>query len=154
MTRLQAGQPAPAFTLTDARQQQVSSADYAGRHLIVYFYPKAATPGCTTEACDFRDNLASLEAAGYAVVGISPDEPEALRTFIDDQALTFPLLSDTDQSVARAYGTYGTKTLGNRTVEGTLRSTFVIGPDGTLAHVAYEVDAQGHVAELRRTLGV
>lgn len=154
MTRLQVGQPAPAFALSDADGNQVSTADFAGQHLIVYFYPKAATPGCTTEACDFRDNLASLQAAGYAVVGVSPDEPEALRRFTEDQQLTFPLLSDADQATARAYGTFGTKNLGDRTVEGTLRSTFVIGPEGTLSHVAYEVAADGHVAELRRTLGV
>ncbi|MGQ7787791.1 thioredoxin-dependent thiol peroxidase [Nesterenkonia sp. K-15-9-6] len=154
MTRLQVGQPAPAFTLSDADGDQVSTADFAGQHLIVYFYPKAATPGCTTEACDFRDNLASLQAAGYAVVGVSPDEPEALRRFTEDQQLTFPLLSDADQATARAYGTFGTKNLGDRTVEGTLRSTFVIDPEGTLRHAAYEVAADGHVAELRRTLGV
>lgn len=154
MTRLQPGQPAPTFTLTDARGRRVSASDYAGQQLIVYFYPKASTPGCTTEACDFRDNLASLNAAGYSVVGISPDGPEALQAFVDEQELTFPLLSDADQSVARAYGTYGTKTLGDRTVEGTLRSTFVIDSDGGLTHVAYDVDARGHVAELRRTLGV
>ncbi|GAB3190824.1 thioredoxin-dependent thiol peroxidase [Nesterenkonia suensis] len=154
MTRLHVGQQAPAFTLPDADGDQVSTADFAGQHLIVYFYPKAATPGCTTEACDFRDNLASLQAAGYAVVGVSPDAPEALRQFTEDQQLTFPLLSDADQQVARAYATFGTKNLGDRTVEGTLRSTFVIDPEGTLSHVAYEVAADGHVAELRRTLGV
>ncbi|GAA1183051.1 thioredoxin-dependent thiol peroxidase [Nesterenkonia xinjiangensis] len=151
---LQVGQQAPTFTLSDAHGHQVSSADYAGRHLVVYFYPRASTPGCTTQACDFRDNLASLEAAGYAVVGISPDEPEALREFSDAEQLTFPLLSDVGQAVARAYGTYGTKTLGERTMKGTLRSTFVIDPEGRLSHAAYDVKAQGHVAELRSTLGV
>lgn len=151
---LEAGQEAPSFTLNDASGSAVSSADFQGRNLIIYFYPKAGTPGCTTEACDFRDNLNSLQGAGYEVVGISPDSPEALTNFAQEEGLTFPLLSDPQNETARAFGSYGEKTIQGKTFEGTLRSTFVVDADGRLTHAEYDVDAQGHVAALRQKLGV
>jgi peroxiredoxin Q/BCP len=151
-TQLKAGDTAPDFSLTDAEGNTYSKADFAGKKVILYFYPKAATPGCTTEACDFRDNLSALAAAGFSVLGVSPDDAEALQSFAADEGLTFPLLSDPGSEVAKAYGSYGEKTIGDRTFEGTLRSTFVIAEDGTLSHVEYNVDAQGHVARLREEL--
>ncbi|MDO5492720.1 MAG: thioredoxin-dependent thiol peroxidase [Nesterenkonia sp.] len=154
MTRhLAAGDPAPDFTLDDSDGRTVSLADYAGSHVIVYFYPKAATPGCTTEACDFRDSLSSLQSSGYGVLGVSPDEPAAIRDFAAAEELTFPLLSDPEHAAARAYGSFGEKMIRDRTVEGTLRSTFVVDPDGRLSYVEYDVDAEGHVARLRESLG-
>ncbi|QQB15645.1 peroxiredoxin [Brevibacterium casei] len=151
---LTVGQQAPDFTLQDANGQTHSKADLAGKRFILYFYPKAATPGCTTEACDFRDNLASLTAAGFEVLGVSPDGPEALQAFAADESLTFPLLSDPDAAVAKAYGSYGEKTIGDRTVEGTLRSTFVVDESGALSLAEYNVSADGHVRRLRETLDV
>ncbi|MGH3652141.1 thioredoxin-dependent thiol peroxidase [Glutamicibacter sp.] len=153
-TALQAGQQAPAFSLRNGEGQTVSLSDYAGQNVIVYFYPKAATPGCTTEACDFRDNLNSLRSAGYAVLGISPDEPEEIAKFASDESLNFPLLSDPGSEVAKAYGSYGEKSFGEKTFVGTLRSTAVIGKDGTINQIEYGVDAKGHVSRLREALGV
>lgn len=152
--QLQPGELAPAFSLNDAQGSTYSLADYAGRSVVVYFYPRAATPGCTTEACDFRDNLSSLASAGYDVVGISADPLEDLRAFAADQSLTFPLLSDPDHQVARAYGAYGDKEFGGKVHTGTLRSTIVVNPDGTVKSAEYDVNAQGHVARLREELGV
>lgn len=152
--QLQPGEQAPAFSLTDAQGAGISLADFAGRSVVVYFYPKAATPGCTTEACDFRDNLSSLAAAGYEVVGVSSDPLEDLQAFAADQSLTFPLLSDPDHATAKAYGAYGDKDLGGKIITGTLRSTIVVNPDGTVKTAEYNVDAQGHVARLRDELGV
>jgi len=152
--RLQPGSPAPAFTLPDAAGNPVSLESFRGRNVIVYFYPKAATPGCTTEACDFRDNLASLQGRGYEVLGISPDAPEALAGFTADHALTFPLLSDQGHAVARAYGAWGEKLVDGEIIEGVLRSTVVVGPDGRAILAQYQVDAQGHVAALREELGL
>ncbi|MET3812489.1 thioredoxin-dependent thiol peroxidase [Arthrobacter sp. UYEF3] len=149
---LQPGSEAPDFTLPDANGTQFSLADYRGKKVIVYFYPKAATPGCTTEACDFRDNLASLQSSGYEVVGISPDAPAALAVFADDFALTFPLLSDEDHSVALAYGAWGEKLIGGEVVEGVVRSTVVLDPDGKVTLAQYRVDAAGHVAALKDEL--
>ncbi|WP_436055288.1 peroxiredoxin [Pseudarthrobacter oxydans] len=146
--------PAPDFTLPDAAGQPVTLASYRGRNVIVYFYPKAATPGCTTEACDFRDSLASLQGKGYDVVGISPDAPEALAGFTGDFGLTFPLLSDPDHAVAMAYGAWGEKLVNGEITEGVLRSTVVVGTDGTVVLARYQVDAKGHVAALRRELGL
>jgi peroxiredoxin Q/BCP len=154
MTQLQPGTPAPSFTLPDASGSKVSLADYAGRNVVVYFYPKAATPGCTTEACDFRDNLNSLQAAGFDVVGISPDEPQALQDFAEAESLTFPLLSDTDNEVAKAYGSFGEKEFKGKKFTGTLRSTVVVDPEGNVRLAEYNVDAKGHVARLRESLGV
>ncbi|MGP9785234.1 thioredoxin-dependent thiol peroxidase [Glutamicibacter sp. 287] len=150
---LAAGQPAPGFSLRNSSGETVSLADYAGKSVIVYFYPKAATPGCTTEACDFRDNLNSLLGAGYSVLGISPDEPEEIAKFASDESLNFPLLSDPGNEIAKAYGSYGEKTFGEKTTVGTLRSTAVIGTDGTINQIEYGVDAKGHVSRLREALG-
>ena len=152
--RLSPGDPAPDFTLPDADGKQVSLADYRGRRVIVYFYPAAMTPGCTKEACDFRDNLASLDGAGIDVVGISPDKPEKLAKFREAQQLTFPLLSDPSRSVLEAYGAYGEKTLYGKKTVGVIRSTFVVGADGKIEQALYNVKATGHVAKLRRELGV
>ena len=149
-TRLQAGDPAPDFTLDDADGKPVSLADHKGRKVIVYFYPAASTPGCTKEACDFRDNLAELNEAGIDVLGISPDKPEKLARFRDAEGLTFPLLSDPDKSVLTAWGAFGEKTMYGKTVTGVIRSTFLIGEDGTITDAKYNVKATGHVAKLRR----
>ncbi|BBY53009.1 thioredoxin-dependent thiol peroxidase [Mycolicibacillus koreensis] len=152
--RLQPGDTAPAFTLPDADGNSVSLADYAGRRVIVYFYPAAATPGCTKQAGDFRDNLRELNAAGLDVVGISPDKPAKLATFRDAEALTFPLLSDPDRTVMTAWGAFGEKKLYGKTVQGVIRSTFLVAEDGTIATAQYNVRATGHVAKLRRDLSV
>ncbi|HSK27257.1 MAG TPA: thioredoxin-dependent thiol peroxidase [Jiangellales bacterium] len=152
--RLAPGDPAPDFTLPDADGNPVSLSDYRGRSTIVYFYPAASTPGCTTEACDFRDSLASLQGAGYAVLGVSPDAPAKLVAFREEQGLTFPLLSDPDKEVLTAWGAYGEKSMYGRTVTGVIRSTVVVGPDGTVQKAMYNVKASGHVAKLRRELGL
>lgn len=154
MNRLAPGDIAPAFTLPDDGGEPVSLDSYRGTRTIVYFYPAAMTRGCTTQACDFRDNLASLQAAGLAVLGISPDPPEKLAEFRKRDALTFPLLGDQDKAVTTAYGAYGEKQLYGKTVEGVIRSTFVIAQDGTVERAMYNVKATGHVAMLRRELGV
>lgn len=148
------GDPAPDFTLADADDKTVTLSDLRGRKVILYFYPAASTPGCTTQACDFRDSLSSLQAAGYEVLGISPDDPAKLATFRDEQQLTFPLLSDPERAVLEAYGAYGEKQLYGKTVLGVIRSTFVIDENGTVEHAMYNVQATGHVAKLRRDLGL
>ncbi|HVL83729.1 MAG TPA: thioredoxin-dependent thiol peroxidase [Pseudonocardia sp.] len=153
-TRLAPGDPAPEFTLPDADGKPVSLADFRGRRVIVYFYPAAGTPGCTKQACDFRDGLAELDDAGVDVLGISPDPPAKLARFRDAEDLTFPLLSDVDREVLTAWGAYGEKQMYGRTVTGVIRSTFVVGPDGVLEEAQYNVRATGHVAKLRRELGV
>lgn len=150
--RLQPGDTAPPFTLPDQDRENVSLADYAGRRVVVYFYPAAMTPGCTTQACDFRDNLSELEDAGYAVLGISPDMPERLAEFRDAEKLTFPLLADPEKAVLQAYGAYGEKQNYGKTVVGVIRSTVVVGPDGTVEQAMYGVKATGHVARLLRDL--
>ncbi len=122
--------------------------------VVVYFYPAAMTPGCTTQACDFRDSLASLASAGYQVVGISPDKPEKLAKFRDRDALTFPLLSDADRTTLDAYGAFGEKTLYGKKMMGVIRSTFVVDKKGKVALAQYNVKAKGHVAKLRRDLGL
>jgi thioredoxin-dependent peroxiredoxin len=152
--RLEVGDKAPAFSLTDADGNTVSLADYRGRRLIVYFYPAASTPGCTKEACDFRDNLRDLTDAGLEVVGISPDPPAKLAKFRDEQKLTFPLLSDPDRKMLAAWGAYGEKTMYGKTVRGVIRSTVVVDEKGKIAAAQYNVRATGHVAKLRRDLGV
>ncbi len=154
MTRLAQGDQAPAFTLPDADAKPVSLSDYRGRRVIVYFYPAAMTPGCTTQACDFRDNLSSLAAAGIDVLGISPDPPAKLAEFRDRDSVPFPLLSDEDHATLLAYGAYGEKKLYGKLVEGVLRSTFIIDAEGTVEKAMYNVKATGHVAKLRRDLGL
>jgi peroxiredoxin Q/BCP len=152
--RLQPGDKAPAFSLPDADANLVSLTDYKGRRVIVYFYPAASTPGCTKEACDFRDNLRELNGAGLDVVGISPDKPEKLAKFRDAEKLTFPLLSDPDRKVLTAWGAYGEKQMYGKTVQGVIRSTFVVDEKGKIAVAQYNVKATGHVAKLRRDLSV
>ncbi|HTZ44585.1 MAG TPA: thioredoxin-dependent thiol peroxidase [Jatrophihabitans sp.] len=152
--RLAVGDTAPEFSLPDADGNEVRLTDLRGRRVIVYFYPAASTPGCTKQACDFRDNLAGFAAEGYAVLGISPDKPAKLAAFREKQGLTFPLLSDPDRTVLEAYGAYGEKKLYGKTVTGVIRSTFVIGPDGKVELAQYGVKATGHVAKLRRDLGL
>ena len=152
--RLSPGDRAPDFTLPDADGEPVSLADLRGRKVVLYAYPAASTPGCTTQACDFRDNLSSLQAAGYEVVGLSPDRPEKLARFRDKEGLPFRLLSDPDKQVLTAYGAYGEKSLYGKTVVGVIRSTFVIDEDGTVTRAAYGVKAKGHVEKLRRDLGI
>jgi len=154
MPRLETGQTAPAFTLTDHTGRSVSLSDYAGRNLVIFFYPAAMTPGCTREACDFRDSLIRLQQAGYDVVGISPDKPEKLARFVQKESLTYPLLSDADRVVMDAYGAYGEKTLYGKKVTGVIRSTIVVAPDGTVALPRYNVKATGHVASLSTALGL
>lgn len=152
--KLTAGDTPEPFTLQDAYGEPVSLSEFRGRNLVVYFYPKAETPGCTTQACDFRDNLASLQSAGYSVVGVSPDTPEELAAFSSNHGLTFPLLSDADHSMSEAWGAYGEKEVNGKTITGIIRSTVVIGADGTVQLAEYGVDAKGHVARLRAELGV
>jgi thioredoxin-dependent peroxiredoxin len=152
--RLAVGDKAPAFSLPDADGNTVSLADYKGRKVIVYFYPAASTPGCTKEACDFRDNLRDLNDAGLDVVGISPDKPAKLAKFRDEQKLTFPLLSDPDRKVLSAWGAYGEKTMYGKAVQGVIRSTFVVDEKGKIAAAQYNIRATGHVAKLRRDLSV
>ena len=152
--RLSEGDPAPDFRLPDSTGKDVSLADFRGRHVVVYFYPAASTPGCTTQACDFRDNLAELNDAGFTVLGISPDKPAKLAKFVADEGLTFPLLSDENREVLDAYGAYGEKNSYGRKLTGVIRSTFVVDPDGKIAKAMYNVRATGHVAKLRKDLGV
>ena len=153
-TRLAPGDKAPTFSLPDADGNKVSLADYKGRRVIVYFYPAASTPGCTKQACDFRDNLAELNDAGIDVVGISPDKPEKLAKFRDAEKLTFPLLSDPERKVLSAYGAYGEKQMYGRVVQGVIRSSFVVDENGKVAVAQYNVKATGHVAKLRRDLSI
>ena len=152
MARLQRGDPAPPFTLPDDSGADVSLEGYRGRKVVLYAYPAAMTTGCTTQACDFRDSLDSLSAAGYAVLGISPDPPEKLGQFRDAEGLTFPLLSDADHSVLDTYGAYGEKQLYGKTAVGVIRSTFVIDEEGRVEQAMYNVKAKGHVARLRKEL--
>jgi thioredoxin-dependent peroxiredoxin len=153
-TRLTPGDTAPDFTLPDADDKPVSLADYRGRRVVVYFYPAAGTPGCTKEACDFRDNLTELNGAGLDVLGISPDKPAKLAKFRDKEGLTFPLLSDADKDVLTAWGAYGEKQMYGKTVTGVIRSTFVVDPEGKIEVAQYNVRATGHVAKLRKDLSV
>ena len=152
--QLSPGDKAPAFTLTDDHGDTVKLSDYKGRTVILYAYPAAMTPGCTKQACDFRDNLTVLEDAGYAILGISPDTPEKLVKFREHDGLTFPLLSDPDKEVLTAYGAFGEKKLYGKVVTGVIRCTFVISPKGVIEHAFYNVKATGHVAKLMRDLGI
>jgi peroxiredoxin Q/BCP len=152
--QLHPGDPAPDFDLPTAGGASIQLGRLRGSRVILYFYPAAGTPGCTAEACDFRDSLVPLQQAGYTVLGISPDAIAALEGFAADQGLTFPLLSDVDLVVHHQYGAWGEKTVGGETVVGPLRSTFVVDEDGVIEHVLHDVQAQGHVAQLRELLGV
>lgn len=154
MTRLEAGDTAPDFRLQDQNDTTVALSDFRGRKLIVFCYPAAMTPGCTKEACDFRDSIAPLQATGYAVVGLSPDPVAKLTRFAEKESLTYPLLSDPDRSVLTAYGAYGEKKLYGKTVTGVIRSTFVIDEQGVVEVARYNVKATGHVASLRKLLQV
>ncbi len=153
-SRLAAGDVAPDFTLRDADDKEVSLRDYRGRKVIVYFYPAALTPGCTKQACDFRDSLGELNGAGLAVIGISPDKPAKLAKFRDTEALSFPLLSDPEKTTLEAWGAYGEKMMYGKKVRGVIRSTFVVDEDGKIEVAQYNVRATGHVAKLRRDLSV
>jgi peroxiredoxin Q/BCP len=160
VTRLAAGDTAPDFALpatgtADGTFSLAKALTEPGRKgVVVYFYPAAMTPGCTTEACDFRDSLASLQGAGYAVVGVSPDPVDKLEKFAERDALTFPLASDADHAVLDAYGAWGVRKLYGKDVTGVIRSTVVVAPDGSVAVAQYNVKATGHVARLRKTLGI
>ena len=151
--RLAPGDPAPDFTLPDADGHPVSLSSFRGQRVIVYFYPAALTPGCTKQACDFRDNLTDLNADGITVLGISPDQPSKLAKFRDKEGLTFPLLSDPDHSVLEAYGAYGEKVLYGKKTVGVIRSTFVIDQEGAVEKAMYGVKATGHVARLLTEIG-
>lgn len=153
-SRLTAGDAAPNFTLPDADGNDVSLSDFRGRKVLVYFYPAASTPGCTKQACDFRDNLADLNGAGIDVVGISPDKPAKLAKFRDAEQLTFPLLSDPEKSTLETWGAFGEKTMYGKKVQGVIRSTFLVDEDGKIEVAQYNVRATGHVAKLRRDLSV
>ncbi|MBN4925841.1 thioredoxin-dependent thiol peroxidase [Hoyosella rhizosphaerae] len=152
--RLSPGDTAPNFTLPDADGNHVSLSDYRGRKVIVYFYPAASTPGCTKQACDFRDNLAELNEAGLDIVGISPDKPEKLAKFRDKEELNFPLLSDPSKETLTAWGAFGEKKMYGKVVQGVIRSTFLINENGAVEQAQYNVRATGHVAKLRRDLDV
>jgi peroxiredoxin Q/BCP len=152
--RLETGATAPAFSLVSDEGKSVSLGDFAGQKVVLYFYPAASTPGCTTQACDFRDNLSALTSAGYVVLGVSKDNVDDLVKFREEQHLNFPLLSDLDLEVHKAYGAWGEKSLYGKIVTGTLRSTFVIDEDGKIEHALYNVKATGHLTMLRKKLGL
>jgi peroxiredoxin Q/BCP len=154
MSTLTPGDKAPDFTLPDPDGTPVSLSSLQGQKVVVYFYPAASTPGCTTQACDFRDNMASLRSAGYAVLGVSPDSLDAQKRFRDEQHVPYPLLCDPSREVLEAYGAWGEKKLYGKTVTGVIRSTFVIDEQGTVEKAMYNVKATGHVAKLRKDLGI
>ena len=150
--RLEIGDQAPAFTLPNDSGETTSLSDYQGKRVLVYFYPRANTPGCTTEACDFRDSLAQLNDLGIEVVGISPDTVDKLVAFREKNNLTFPLLADPDKNVLKEWGAFGKKKNYGKIVEGVIRSTFLVGTDGTIELALYNVRATGHVARVIREL--
>jgi thioredoxin-dependent peroxiredoxin len=152
--RLAPGDTAPDFTLPSDTGDEVALSDFRGKKVIVYFYPAAMTPGCTTQACDFTDSIESLRGSGYEVLGISPDKPEKLAKFRERDHLSITLLSDPAKKTLAAYGAFGEKKLYGKTVQGVIRSTFVVDEDGTVALAQYNVKASGHVAKVRRDLGV
>jgi thioredoxin-dependent peroxiredoxin len=154
MTRLSTGDPAPDFTLPSDDGSTVTLSGLRGHKVIVYFYPAAMTPGCTKQACDFTESLSSLRDAGYEVLGISPDAPAKLAKFRIRDSLQIRLLSDADRTVMKEYGAFGEKLLYGKTIEGVIRSTFVVDESGKIALAQYNVKATGHVAKLRRDLGV
>jgi peroxiredoxin Q/BCP len=152
--KLDVGDTAPDFSLTASDGSTVRLADLRGKHVVVYFYPAAMTPGCTTQACDFRDSLDVLHQQGYTVLGVSPDKPEKLAKFAERDQLTFPLLSDPDHEVLERWGAWGEKQNYGKTYVGVIRSTVVVAPDGTVELAKYNVKAKGHVASLRKALGI
>ena len=152
--RLEPGDKAPAFTLTNDAGDNVKLSDFKGKTVVLYAYPAAMTPGCTTQACDFRDSLSALQAAGIEVIGISPDSPEKLAKFRAKDGLNFTLVSDPDKAVLTKYGAFGEKKMYGKTVVGVIRSTFVIGPNGKIEQAMYNVRAKGHVAKLRKDLDI
>ena len=154
MPRLEIGDVAPEFELLNAQGETVKLSDFAGSKVIVYFYPKAMTPGCTTQACDFRDNLEALKGAGYHVVGISPDKPESLQKFTDKEALNFTLLSDPDKKVLEEWGAFGEKKNYGKVVQGVIRSTVVVDESGKVELAKYNVKATGHVARILKDVGL
>ncbi len=151
---LSEGDTAPGFELEDKDGNQVKLADFLGQNVVLYFYPAASTEGCTTQACDFRDNLASLQNAGFVVLGISKDRLPALQKFAADENLKFPLLSDPELTTHHAYGAYGEKSMYGKTVMGVIRSTFVIDKNGVIEHALYNVRATGHVEMLKKKIGI
>src|ERR1044072_2363392 len=152
--RLSEGDSAPDFRLPDSTGKDVSLSDFRGRHVVVYFSPAASTPGCTKQACDFRDNLAELNDAGFTGLGISPDKPAKLAKLVGHEKLTFPLPSDESGEVLTEWGAFGEKQNYGRTIMGVIRSTFIVDPEGKIAKAMYNVRATGHVAQLRKDLGV
>ena len=154
MTRLAVGDVAPDFTLPTADGGAVTLSGLRGQRVVIFFFPAAMTPGCTTQACDFRDSFGALQAEGYTVLGISPDPVPRLAEFTESAALTYPLASDEDRAVLTAYGAYGEKMLYGKAVEGVIRSTVVVDPEGRVQLAQYNVRATGHVAKLRRDLGI
>lgn len=153
-TILEAGQPAPDFSLDDQNGDTISLSQFRGQRIVLFAYPEALTPGCSLEACDFRDSLEPLRVAGYAVLGISPDKPEKQKRFDERDGLGYPLLSDPDRATLIAYGAYGEKNSYGRIVTSVIRSTFVIDAEGRIEHALYNVKATGHVARVRKLLGV
>lgn len=154
MPRLEVGDTAPDFTLTNQDGKSVSLSEHKGQRVVVYFYPAAMTPGCTTEACDFRDSLAALSAAGLVVLGISPDQPEKLKKFAEKEGLNFDLLSDPDKEMMNEWGAFGEKKNYGKVVQGVIRSTIVVDASGTVELAQYNVKATGHVGRLRKALGI
>lgn len=154
LMKLEAGITAPELTLMNQDGESISLSDHFGKSVIVYFYPAASTPGCTTQACDFRDNINSLKSVGYAVLGISPDKQSKLKKFQETQELNFDLLSDEDSEVQKAYGAYGAKQMYGKEYMGTIRSTFVVDPAGKISHAFYNVKAKGHIEFLRDQIGL
>lgn len=154
MPRLSVGDTAPDFTLVDQNGKSVSLSDFRGQRVVVYFYPAAMTPGCTTEACDFRDSLSALKSAGLVVLGVSPDSPEKLKKFEEKEGLTYELLSDPDKAMMDEWGAFGEKKNYGKVVQGVIRSTFVVDEQGAVELAQYNVKATGHVAKLRRDLGL
>lgn len=154
MPRLSVGDTAPDFTLSNQDGKSVTLSEFKGQRVVVYFYPAAMTPGCTTEACDFRDSLSALSAAGLVVLGISPDKPEKLKKFAEKESLNFDLLSDPDKTMMEEWGAFGEKKNYGKVVQGVIRSTLVIDTDGAVELAQYNVKATGHVARVRKALGI
>ena len=154
MSKLETGSKSPSFTMQNQDGENVSLDSLKGKKTIVYFYPAASTPGCTTQACDFRDNINGLKSAGYTVLGISPDLPAKLKKFKDKESLNFELLSDPDNKVQEAFGAYGEKSMYGKTYLGTIRSTFVLDQNHIVTHALYNVKAKGHIEMLKKQLGI